>query len=62
MKLSETVGAVLLVSALFVALPGCEKKQGPLEEAGEAVDEAVETAGDKVEDAGEAIEDATDGN
>jgi hypothetical protein len=54
MKLIETFGAALLVSVLLVALPGCEK-QGPLEEAGEAID-------DTIEDAGDAIEDATDRN
>ncbi|WP_170165440.1 lipoprotein [Thiohalobacter thiocyanaticus] len=54
MKISETIAASLLASALMFTLAGCEQ-QGPLEEAGEAVD-------DKVEDAGDAIEDTTDGN
>lgn len=52
MKLSETLGAALLAGILLIALPGCEE-QGPLEEAGEAVD-------DSIEDTGDAIEDATD--
>lgn len=53
MKLSESVAAALLVSALMIVLPGCE--QGPLEEAGEEID-------DTIDDAADAIDDATDGN
>lgn len=54
MKLGKAIAATLLVSAMMIGLSACDK-DGPLEEAGEAVD-------DSVEDAGEAIEDATDGN
>ncbi len=54
MKLSETIVAALFVSTLMITLPACEQ-EGPLEEAGEAMD-------DTVEDAGDAIEDATDGD
>lgn len=54
MRLGETIAAVLFATTLLIALPGCER-QGPLEEAGEAID-------DTIEDAGDAIEDATDGN
>lgn len=53
MKLSNTITAALLASALMITLSACEE-QGPLEEAGESMD-------DTVEDAGDAIEDATDG-
>ena len=53
MRLNETIACALFVTALSIALPGCER-QGPLEEAGESIDDAVE-------DAGDAIEDATDG-
>ncbi len=53
MKISETIAAALLASALMITLPACD--EGPLEEAGEEVDEAVE-------DTGDAIEDATDGD
>ncbi|MFO7602988.1 MAG: transport-associated protein [Gammaproteobacteria bacterium] len=55
MKLSKsgkTIASALLVSALLIPLSACEK-QGPLEEAGEAID-------DKVEEVGDAVEDATD--
>lgn len=54
MRLSKTLTASLLASVLVFALAGCDN-DGPLEEAGEAVD-------DTVEDTGDAVEDATDGN
>lgn len=54
MKLSETIAAALLVSALAIVLPACDQ-QGPAEEAGESIDNTVEDMGDSVED-------ATDGN
>lgn len=54
MKLSKTITAAVLVSALMITLSACEE-QGPLEEAGEEID-------DKIEDTGDAIEDATDGD
>ncbi|MDT8384336.1 MAG: hypothetical protein RRB22_07970 [Gammaproteobacteria bacterium] len=58
MKPVQIVSAALVVIALFVALPGCEK-QGPAEKAGESIDNAAEKAGDKIEEAGDAIEDKT---
>ncbi len=54
MKISDTLTAALLASALMFTLSGCDD-QGPMEDAGEEID-------DKVEDSGEAIEDATDGD
>jgi hypothetical protein len=45
--------ALLIAMPLLFALPGCEKEQGPMEEAGENIDEAVQ-------DAKRAVEDATD--
>jgi hypothetical protein len=50
MKLSQSIAAALFVSALLMALPGCER-QGPMEEAGEEMDDAIEDAGDALEDA-----------
>ena len=52
MKFSATIATALLVSALVFTLPGCEK-QGPMEEAGEAIDNSIEDAGDAIEDATE---------
>lgn len=54
MKTVQIVSATLLLSALFVALPGCEK-QGPVEKAGESIDNALEQAGDNIKKAGDAI-------
>ncbi len=54
MKLSKTIIASLLASALIITLSGCDN-DGPMEKAGEQMDDAVE-------DTGDAIDDATDGN
>tara|TARA_R110000868_G_scaffold311798_2_gene572748 strand:+ start:344 stop:514 length:171 start_codon:yes stop_codon:yes gene_type:complete len=43
--------ALLIAMPLLFALPGCEKEQGPMEEAGENIDEAVQDAKRAVEDA-----------
>lgn len=61
MKLRDTVSAVLVVGALLVALPGCQKQEGPVEQAGKKVDQAVDKAGQKIEKAGESIQDAAKG-
>jgi predicted small secreted protein len=62
MKSVKTLGAALAMSALLVALSGCEKQEGPMEQAGESIDNATESAGEHVEDAGEAIQDAATGD
>jgi hypothetical protein len=58
MKLVQIVSAVLVVSALLVALPGCEK--GPAEKAGKSIDKAVDNTGDQIEKAGDAIRDTAE--
>ena len=62
MKSVTTLGAALIMSAMLVALSGCEKQEGPMEKAGKRVDNATESIGEHVEDAGEAIQDAAQGN
>jgi len=62
MKLGKTVSAALVMSVLFVALPGCQKHEGPAEHAGKEVDKAVEKAGQQIEKAGDNIQDAAKGN
>jgi hypothetical protein len=62
MKLRETVSAALVMSALLIALSGCQKQEGPAEQAGKKVDKAVEKAGQQVEKAGESIQDAAKGD
>ena len=61
MKFGKTVSTVLMLGVLFAALPGCQKKEGPAERAGKAVDQAVEKVGKQVEKAGESIQDAAKG-
>jgi len=61
MELVQIVSAALVVSALLVALPGCEK-QGPAEQAGESIDNAADKAGDQIEKAGDAIKDTAKGD
>ena len=62
MKSVKTLSAALVISALLVALTGCEKQEGPMEKAGKSVDNATESLGEHVEDAGEAIQDAATGD
>ena len=62
MKPVQIVSAALVVSALLVALPGCERNEGPAEQAGESIDNAVEKTGDQIEKAGDAIKDTAQGD
>jgi uncharacterized lipoprotein YehR (DUF1307 family) len=54
----RTLSAALVMSVLLVALSGCEKQEGPMEQAGKSVDNATESVVEHVENAGEAIQDA----
>ncbi len=54
--------AALAMSALVLALSGCQKQEGPAEQAGKEVDKAVEKAGQQIEKAGEKIQDAAKGS
>jgi hypothetical protein len=58
----KAIGAALVMSALLVALPGCQKQEGPAERAGKSLDNAAAKAGQQVEKAGDAIQDAAKGN
>ncbi len=62
MKLGETLSAALIMSALLAALSGCQKKEGPVEQAGKEVDKAAEKAGEQIEKAGDKIQDAAKGD
>jgi uncharacterized lipoprotein YehR (DUF1307 family) len=65
MKSVTIVSAALVMSALLVALWGCQKQEAPAEHAGNAeragtaVDNAVESAGDQMKKAGDSVKDAT---
>ena len=58
MKLGGSISAVLLVSGLLLALPGCQKheEEGPAEQAGKEIDKMVGKAGQQVEKAGKEID------
>ena len=58
--IGKSLGAVLAMSALLVALSGCEQ-QGPAEQAGEKMDNATERAGENMEKAGEDLQDKAQG-
>ncbi len=62
MKFGRTVSTALIMGALLGALFGCQKKEGPAEQAGKVVDQTVEKVGQQVEKAGESIQDAAKGD
>lgn len=49
----------LFLGAISFGIVGCEK-EGPLEEAGEAIDEGIEDVGEAAEDAAEEVEEAAE--
>ncbi len=63
MKFGQSISAFLIMSAVFFALPGCQK-EGPLEKAGKEVDQAVENFGQPkagpAEKVGQAVDDAAE--
>lgn len=62
MKPNKSVSAALIMSALLVALSGCQKQEGPAERAGKSVDQTVEKAGQQIEKAGEKIQNTAKGD
>jgi len=61
-KPGKTISSALVMSALLVALAGCQKQEGPAEKAGKEVDKAGEKVGQQIEKAGESIKDAAKGD
>ena len=59
-KLGRGVITVLVIGAFFVflGLSGCQKKEGPAEQAGKQIDKTLEKAGQQMEKAGDKIEEA----
>lgn len=68
-KIGRSFVTALMVGTLFVALAGCQKKEGPAERAGREMDKTAEKAGhqldkaagkvgEKLEEAGGKIKDA----
>lgn len=62
MKLDKMVSTSLIMGVLIVALSGCQKQEGPVEQAGKEVDQTVEKVGEQIEKAGESIQDAAKGD
>jgi Flp pilus assembly protein TadD len=56
-KISVNFVAALMLAILIAGVSGCEKKQGPMERAGEKIDKAAEKAGDSIKKTGEKIKD-----
>ena len=62
MKLDRMALTSLAMGALFVTLSGCQKQEGPAEQAGKKVDQATEKVGEQVEKAGDSIQDTAKGD
>jgi hypothetical protein len=62
MKLNKMASTSLAMGALLVALSGCQKQEGPAEQAGKEVDQATEKVGEQIEKAGESIQDTAKGD
>lgn len=58
---TPSMTAALAALLLAVApITGCDRQEGPAEEAGEEIDQAVEEAGEQVEEAGEAVQESAE--
>lgn len=55
MKLGKRINAALATTALLAALSGCQRQEGPAEQAGKEVDKAMEQTGEKVDSATEKL-------
>ena len=61
-KPGKTFGAAMMMLAMIVVLSACQKKEGPVEQAGKKVDQATEKVGQEIEKAGSRIQDAAQGD
>lgn len=57
-KIVRSSVALVLLGILVAGLSACQKKEGPLEKAGKAIDQAAEKTGEKMEEVGEKVKDA----
>jgi hyperosmotically inducible protein len=55
MKLEMNIGSIIVMTALFATLCGCQKPEGPAEKAGQKIDKAVERTGEKIDQTTEKI-------
>ena len=58
----KTLGRALILAALLATLSSCQKKEGPVEQAGRKVDQASEKVGQEIEKAGSKLQDAAQGD
>jgi predicted small lipoprotein YifL len=61
---NNAVRIAMLAALLMFGLAGCDRNEGPVEEAAEQVDESMEETGDKfdeaIEETADAVEEAAD--
>jgi uncharacterized protein YllA (UPF0747 family) len=62
MKLDKMARTSLAMGAVIVALSGCQKQEGPAEQAGKQLDQTTEKVGEQIEKAGESIQDTAQGD
>lgn len=62
MRDRRMIAATVVVSALLLALPGCQKQEGPAERAGKEADKALANVGQQIEKAGASVQDAAKGD
>lgn len=55
MESKMTMAAAVVLAALFAALSGCQKQEGPAETAGKNIDQAVQKSGEKIDEAKEKL-------
>jgi hypothetical protein len=62
MKLAKSFSTALIMGAMLVALPACQKQEGPVENAGKEIDKAANKAGQQIEKAGQSVQDTAKGD
>lgn len=62
MYFNKVARTSLAVGVLLATLSGCQKQEGPAEQAGEKLDQTTEKIGEQVEKAGESIQDTAKGD
>ncbi|ACX96257.1 hypothetical protein [Halothiobacillus neapolitanus] len=58
----KLMGIALAIGVCTTAMTGCERKEGPAEKAGKAIDQGLDKAGQKIENAGESVQNAAEGS
>jgi hypothetical protein len=56
------IRTALAMAVLLATLSGCQKQEGPAEQAGKELDKATEKVGQQLEKAGDSIQDAAKGD